>query len=231
MLLQRLPRALRPLQVSSHVQLAAPQQMHALKMSAASEGAKPAAWNAEKAHDYFNIVSTSLMAVLTVASHVKRSYNLPLAIIVCCYLAVDAVWIALQPEIVSESGGGGYTLIGHHIAAFIVAAHGATWALHTQYVCWMSVVEINTLILMLKRTVGEGPALLASLLDKLFLASWVGTRLVWFPFVAVWVTFMGGYPSLARRLLCGGCAAVLTALQVVWTWNFCVPEHRQVTLY
>ena len=75
-----------------------------------------------------------------------------------------------------------------------------------------------------------GGALVTGLLHKLFVASWVVTRLVWFPFLALRLSFMGGYPTVARRLVCVVSLLALTLLQMVWTWNFCVPPEKRVAL-
>merc|ERR1712127_631434 len=102
----------------------------------------------------------------------------------CAYLVLDSSWLALQPEIAGgTAGGGAVTLLVHHLAAGIIALHAATWSLHTPYVCWMSVVEINTLILMLERRL-PGGAMVTALMHKLFVGSWVITRLLWFPILA-----------------------------------------------
>jgi hypothetical protein len=50
------------------------------------------------------------------------------------------------------------------------------------------------------------------------------------PFLAVYLSFIDGYPSLARRVICSAMLSGLTVLQVVWTWNFCVPPEKQFPL-
>lgn len=170
------------------------------------------------------------MTALTVAAHVRTAWNLPLAILMVCYLVMDSIWIALHPNVIGGvDGGGGNTLLVHHAAALLIAVHAATCVLHTPYTCWMSVVEANTLLLMLKKNWTGGP-LVQTLLDWLFVASWVVTRLIWFPIIAVYFSIMHGYPSLIRRLVCSCMLAGLTVLQVLWTWNFCVPPARQIPL-
>lgn len=184
----------------------------------------------EKAHDYFNIVATSAVATLTTMCHfVTPLWNTPLVRVMCAYLVIDSVWLILRPEIAGGTeGGGALTLLGHHAAALLISLHAATWPLHLHYTAHMAVVEMNTLILMLERTVPGGP-LVTGTLHKLFVASWVLTRLMWFPFLALRLSIMGGYPSVGRQLVCAGCLLLLTTLQFVWTWNFLVPE-RQVPL-
>ena len=137
----------------------------------------------------------------------------------------------MPPEgIGGRAGGGALTIIGHHTAALLVALHAASWPIHTPFTCHMAVVELNTLVLMLERTVTIGGTLVTSTLHAVFMASWVVTRLIWFPFLAVRLSLMGGYPSLARRLVCIVSLLALTLLQFVWTWNSCVPPEKQVAL-
>ena len=228
-------RALHPLRQST-LRYALPQ---AVTTTAEADGKEPlrevatvlAVPTAARLHDYFNIVATSAVATLTIAAHaVAPSYNLPLAILMCAYLVLDSIWLALRPEIAGgTAGGGALTLLAHHAAALFIAAHAAMWAPHTGYTSYMAVVEINTLILMLERTVARG-ALVTAVLHKLFVGSWVITRLVWFPILAVHLIGLGNYPSMIVQLVCACCLVALTVLQLVWTWNFCVPPERQIAL-
>ena len=184
-------------------------------------------------HDYFNLAVTTTVVVLVMLAHtVHPRWNRPLAIVMCAYLVLDSAWLAIQPEIFGggSAGGGALTIMGHHLAALVVALHAATWPIHTPFVCHMAVVELNTLVLTAKRTVTIGGTLVTSTLHAIFVASWVVTRLIWFPFLCVKLSLIGGYPSLARRLVCTVSLLALTVLQFVWTWNFCVPPEKQVAL-
>lgn len=186
----------------------------------------------ERIHDYFNLAITGVMAVMTVGSlTVRRAWNLPLAVLMVGYLIVDSIWIVLFPQVSGGSDGGGAgVLIAHHVLAATLAAHAASWALHRHYTSWMSVVEINTLILMVKKNLPKFAMGLEPLIHMTFVGSWVATRLVWFPILGVHLCIMSGYPSLGRRLVCGACIVGLTVLQFLWTWNFVVPEEKRVAL-
>ena len=59
----------------------------------------------------------------------------------------------------------------------------------------MTVVEMNTLILMLKDR--QQAMVINKVLNMLFLITWVATRLIWFPLMSVYVASMPGYPNLA----------------------------------
>jgi len=222
-------RALPPLRAM----LLQPQHPRASLLAMADEGSfnlNTPAIPAAEPHDYFNLLATSAMAALVVMSRANPRWNRPLALLMCVYLVLDAVWLVVQPDISGGSAGGGaLTLLGHHVLALLIALHAATWGPHTPFTSHMAVVEMNTLILMLERTVTFGGALVTATLHKLFVASWVATRLIWFPFLAVRLSLMGGYPSLARRLVCASCVFLLSVLQFVWTWNFLMPE-KQIAL-
>ena len=183
-----------------------------------------------KAHDLFNLVVTSLLAVGTCAASTVTAWNAPLAMIMCIYLIADSFWLIVRPEIAGgQAGGGAFTLLVHHAAAFVVAFHALSWAPHTPYTCQMTVIEMNTFILMVERQLPAG-ARVTDVVHKLFVGSWVVTRLLWFPFLAVKLSLLNTYPSLLVQLACAGAMLVLTLQQLVWTWNFCVPAHRQIPL-
>jgi len=203
------------------------------RMAVSSSPSEKPFWTAAKLHDYFNIAFCASMTALTVAAPFKAACNLPLAIMMAVYLVADSVWIAARPDFVTadnvDEGGGATTLLIHHAMALVVAMHAVTWTLHTRYTCWLTVLETNTLILMFKKS-WSGGAGVQAFLDKLFVASWVVTRLLWFPFVAVYLSAVDGYPSLLRRVLCALTLNGLTVLQGLWTWNFCVPPEKQIAL-
>lgn len=192
-----------------------------------------------KAHDLFNLLATTALTGLTCASHFSDpSWNEPLAALMCLYLAADSIWLVAQPEIAGSGGegasstsssGGALTLLSHHVFALVVSVHALTWAAHTHYTCEMTVVEVNTLVLMLERQLPEG-APMTSFVHTLFVGSWVLLRLVWFPYLAAQLAFLGDYPSDAIHLACAASLLALTVHQLLWTWNFCVPEEKWVPL-
>lgn len=197
-------------------------------MAAHSDAAQPY-WNAERVHDVYNLMFTTAMAVLTISAFSDRAYNQPLAVLMCVYLCLDSIWLLLDPDGISggTDGGGPRALLGHHALAFGVALHAATCKAHTRYTSWMTVVEMNTLILMLKKIVSR-PVVINKVLNMLFLITWVATRLIWFPLMSFYVASMPGYPNLARRVMCAVAVFGLAALQIIWTYNFFVPPERQI---
>ena len=186
--------------------------------------------SAVRAHDRFNLAATSTLSALTCAAHINEPMNAILATTMVAYLAADSVWLMLRPEIAGgQAGGGAQTLLGHHAAAFLISFHALTWAPHTHYTCWMTVVEINTLILMLEKQLPVG-APTTALVHKAFVGSWVILRMMWFPYLAFQLSFIDTYPSTAVHVACAASLLALTVLQCIWTWNFCVPPERQIPL-
>ena len=195
----------------------------------AARGEQKEPWSAERVHDLFNVAFTSSMAALTVSAFSKPAYNKVLAVIMCIYLVLDGLWLVLDPEGVSggTDGGGARALLGHHALALLVSLHAATHEPHRRYTSWVTVVEINTLILMLKKNITK-PAPLNKALNLLFLSTWIISRLIWFPLLSIYIAFLPGYPGLIQQLVVGFAMFGLTALQYIWTYNFFVPPERQI---
>ena len=169
-----------------------------------------AAWPDAQLHDYFNIFSIGSLCLLTCGAGLRQSLNLPLALAIFAYVLVDTVWLKLKPHLFPTPR----MVMFHHCATLVVAGHAATWAPHVHFTSQMAVVEFSTLILMLKRFC-SGSTL--KLLDLAFKVSWVATRVVWLPCLAVLLSLRSDWPSVSRRVLCSGCAFGLAALQWVWT--------------
>ena len=175
--------------------------------------------HAKQYHDMFNIASISGLFALTAgALSLTRALNLPLAICICVYIAVDTVWLALRPDIFDSPR----QIWLHHILAMTVAVHAATWAPHTRFTSWMGVVELSTLLLVVKR---YAPARCVKALDVAFKITWVASRVVWFPILAVYLTLQRDFPSVTRRVFCSGCCIGLAALQ--WFWTVRRPDQKR----
>ena len=208
------PHGVRPRVAPALIYAASPgERLHLVR----ALGAQMASWPAARLHDYFNIGSISGLVALTCAALVRRPLNLPLAYAVFLYTALDTIWVALQPHAVEEPS----SIFGHHLMALVVSAHAVTYAPHTHYTSWMSIVEINTLLLMLKRHV---PVHLRSLMDLAFKITWVATRVIWFPILAVYLSLLSTWPTAARRIVCTAGLYGLAILQWAWTLRGEKPE-------
>ena len=172
-------------------------------------------WEAWRLHDYFNLAILPLLVGGTFAALRHKPYNFPLALFMFVYIAIDGLWIAVQPHIVGSPN----TLLGHHVATLLVVLHALTCQAHVQFVSWMTIVEVNTFFLVLKRHVHH------PIIPLLFKASWAAIRVVWFPVVAVYFTFFlngtwgAGWFNAVRRVAVSSCVSGLALLQLQWTWT------------
>ena len=147
---------------------------------------------------------------LTGAALFSAGLNVPLARFFGAYIAIDAAWIALQPDIV----GAPRVLIWHHLVTLLLVWHTLTCVPHQHFVSWMTVVEFNTFFLILRRHVRH------PLIDLAFNLSWIAIRVIWFPIAAV-IHFLCRRPAgrLRQRAhaLVGICTSSLALLQLRWT--------------
>ena len=167
-------------------------------------------------HDYANLgVLPALVALTAVAlwRSQERWYR-ALAQCMLVYVAVDSVWIAAVPSIVK----GPYAVLVHHVATLALLWHPLTHRAHLRYVAWMTVVELNTWLLIARRHFKR------FWLEGMFTATWVAGRMVWFPYAAVHMSFFSagwptGAPGARRRALVSACTFTLTLLQLRWSWQ------------
>mmetsp|Transcript_49362 Transcript_49362/g.128769 ORF Transcript_49362/g.128769 Transcript_49362/m.128769 type:complete len:110 (-) Transcript_49362:402-731(-) len=82
----------------------------------------------------------------------------------------------------------------------------------------MTIVEVNTIFLVLRRHVHH------SLIDLGFNVSWIAIRVLWFPFLAVYFALFvrswpAGWQGTVRHMLVAGTTGALAVLQLQWTRN------------
>ena len=169
-------------------------------------------WEPWRMHDAFNLAVLPVATAWTGAALFSAGLNVPLARFFGAYIAIDAAWIALQPDIV----GAPRVLIWHHLVTLLLVWHTLTCVPHQHFVSWMTVVEFNTFFLILRRHVRH------PLIDLAFNLSWIAIRVIWFPIVAVYLTFFiggwpGGWQGSVRHALVGICTSSLALLQLRWT--------------
>ena len=83
----------------------------------------------------------------------------------------------------------------------------------------MTIVELNTFFLILKRHVPP-----SKFLELAFQLTWLVTRVIWFPVFAIYAIFFSsgwqaGLIGSARRVVTCSCIAFLAILQLQWTRN------------
>ena len=138
----------------------------------AAAPAAPSPWWHEpwRQHDAFNLAVLPVAIALTGAALVDARWQLPLTRFFSSYIAVDMLWLMVKPSMVRAP----CVLIGHHLVTLLLLAHALLHPAHARYVAWMSVVEVNTFFLILRRHL-KGSALV----DASFIATWIGIRVLW----------------------------------------------------
>lgn len=169
-------------------------------------GASPHKQGARSAffmHDMFNLVALSAVVGLA-ALHLTRTTDVlalwtrgdwnqtfgvaeePLFFALMhafwVYLGIDSVWVLLQP---AEVPGNAAPIVLHHLACSVIVAlpyhRPARLAWLT---CASLLVEVNTLLLVLRRNLRQG-GLAHRAVHAAFLSSWVMQRLLGFPMATV----------------------------------------------
>lgn len=179
-------------------------------------------------HDAFNLVALPPIVALTIADLLSASprFARPLALALFGYIAADSAWILARPSVVRAPR----TLLGHHILVLLMLLHPLTHAPHARYTAWMSIVELNTILLILRRHVrsSEGSvlvALIARAVDACFTASWLAIRVAWFPYLPLhwWCFIAEPWPAGPRgavtRVAMASAALALALMQLAWTRN------------
>lgn len=199
---------------------------------------------AMKAHDIFNIGCMAGMVMLTFATPFFPALNVPLAFTILAYAAIDMLWLCVQPHIFDSPRMVGAHHLAVMVVAFHAATHTphnkfTSWSACAEVeakptqslacdvflpltrlpfvpVLTVAIVEFNTLILTIKKRVPTATTAWA-VLDLAFKVTWVVTRMLWFPILAVHLSLQPDFPSVGRRVLCSSCAYGLALLQWIWT--------------
>ncbi|CAE8620799.1 unnamed protein product [Polarella glacialis] len=126
-------------------------------------------------HDWVNIGVLSLVFVLAsigILSGEDSVWHTVAIAVMCAYLAGDVVWIAVNPSMVKTPKA----ILAHHAVTLIVIMDTIESASHRANASHALIVEINTVLLTLRRILGR-----PLWCEIGFYLTWVGIRLVWFP--------------------------------------------------
>jgi len=198
---------------------ARPSLLHATSAGPlASAAAALADLKAWQVHDLFNLATLPVAIALVGLAFSRAGYRKPLALFMGIYMAIDALWILLRPDVVRAPG----VLLAHHAATVLLVGHTLVHPAHLSWVASFAVVEINTWLLIARRHVGRASARVRAILAVAFYATWIGIRVLWFPFVAlkVWCCSSPWPSGLYGRVAyvgIGVTATALTVLQCVWS--------------
>jgi len=204
-----------------------------------------------RTHDQFNLIALTIISVLDV-SYLVYTTDLSkigtdelgqdptffpiffaLLLFFTIYICVDIVWIYLIPA--SVHGNQSTTVMVHHLVTLTQLV--IPW-LH-QNLSWhfaiTLVVEINTLVLVCRRSVPLHSAAYRAL-DFLFYVTWISFRLLLFPLLVVF--YYSEYMRLAVRFGYLNCIAlslvtmtVLTIMSYKWTYDLISKQCRKKQLH
>lgn len=130
-------------------------------------------------HDWANIgVLTMIFALSLTALAAGEDSQLHSVVIAVtmAYLISDALWILLQPDMVKTPK----SIIAHHIVTVVVIMDTLEFASHRVNANRALLVEVNTVLLTLRRLLGR-----PWWCELGFFSTWVLIRLVWFPILGV----------------------------------------------
>ena len=216
-------------------------------MSAESKETTAAIGPHIRAHDQFNLVALTIISVLDVwylacttdlhllgtddlgRDPVSYPIFLSLLLLFTLYICVDIVWIYLIPT--SVHGNQSTAVMVHHLVTLVQLV--VPWL--NQNLSWHFaigiVVEINTLVLVCRRSVPQHSAAY-QLLDLLFYATWIVFRLLLFPLLVLF--YYSEYMRLAARYgylnstaMCLVTMTVLTIMSYKWTYDLITKQFRR----
>jgi len=130
-------------------------------------------------HDEVNIWVLCLVFILAVLSLMHGMYSpghMVVIVVMTTYLLFDMTWIALVPAIAKTP----VSVILHHIVTLVVICGGIEHAKHRVLASMALLVEINTVLITLRRKLGR-----PLWCEVGFFATWIGLRLIWFPMLSV----------------------------------------------
>lgn len=148
--------------------------------------------------------------------------NILLLVVGISYFILDSIWILIVPNCVKNP----LAIVVHHFICIIMSCE-IVWiwhkhqpsedgnGLHKEVLlipCKVFLVEFNTFLLILRRRYKLGLLFNAS-----FFASWIGIRLVLFPYVVFTIILPWASPA---SLLFKGSSCALVFLQLDWTLRF-----------
>lgn len=175
-----------------------------------------------KRHDIWNIVWLPIVFGLNANFLLQWNlYNETLFVwVFVTYLILDLFWILIKPCSVSAP----ITIVLHHL----VTISGALLIPYTTEtvktaICMASMVELNTWFRMLKKIFKQ----YETVLDVLFIISWILIRCIIGPYVQYILTLECFYCCTFANILLVLCGAFLNGLSVMWTAELLVVVRKR----
>jgi hypothetical protein len=146
-------------------------------------------------HDDVNLVALFLLGFGAVAALAigmpQHSIHTLLTYTGFIYILIDSLWIFSEPRIVKSPG-----MVGaHHIATLLVLLDPLVQPSHRVYTSACLLVEINTLLLLLRRKLSY-----AYVVEAPFIITWVMLRNVWYPLLLAYFVLCYSPTAIAPLL-------------------------------
>ncbi|KAL6757015.1 hypothetical protein V8C86DRAFT_2634404 [Haematococcus lacustris] len=169
-----------------------------------------------RGHDIFNLVAIGILNLLNLSFLSGLLSGQPLVLASLAYFLVDMVYVGLFPRCIKSP----MVILGHHLISVALVLIPHQYPQYAWCLAYCMLVEVNTWLLIAKRTIKYG----AQLMEVLFYVTWVLTRNVWYPWL-VWVFYQEWRAASAAAgtpwnpiLITPLFQACLTALNFHWTW-------------
>ena len=184
-------------------------------------------------HDNVNVIITSaifLSSALSLAGFPPGHFFV--SRLATGYLVFDGLWVMAVPQMVRTP----VEIVLHHIATIGILYDPLVNESHGKYASMALLVEINTVLITLRRLTNHN-----KLVEYSFLASWVVLRLLWFLYLSWCIFFRSTYaevlavpfgltyedgpriPAMTSWLF-----GAVVALQFWWTYNLGASQIKRL---
>ncbi|KAJ8902991.1 hypothetical protein NDN08_006308 [Rhodosorus marinus] len=169
-------------------------------------------------HDLFNIFGLFPFSAMNFFAFGNRNLQKPTLMAFGAYTVADIMWVLTIPKSVKDPKG----IIMHHMLSLGLLTVPTLLPEYRHYAVLTLTAEFNTWLLVTKRHVTWKPLRLA--LEGLFYTSWVGIRLVLYPWLwsryftvtlrnirnGLWI-----HPTIISPIVMGS----LCLMQFKWSWD------------
>jgi len=134
---------------------------------------------AKRNHDVMNLCTLPFLAVASTfgSAGMPLVPHLWLSWIFMAYIVFDFAWICLQPQCVPKKN----LVLVHHVITMLLLSHPIRFPENGVFTCYDGMVEINTVILTLKRTVRFESKLMKAIMKAAHWSTFIALRMVAYP--------------------------------------------------
>lgn len=169
-------------------------------------------------HDVFNLVTIAVLNILNIYYLATGSGFLIFYTASMVYFLLDIIYVGCYPHSVKSP----LVILGHHIVTAVYMLIPYTYPQYHWCMAYCMLVEVNTWLLIAKRTV-KLRVLGVNILEIGFYISWVLLRNIWYPYLiyAFYKEWLVESEKCGSRwnpiLICPVCQTLLTGLNFHWT--------------